>query len=68
MKIISCRNHELQKIARLVRANKMAVHVRKIYKTRFMLFHTKGKTIDPNISLIYDEKSLMETIVPYFTL
>jgi hypothetical protein len=44
-------NTELKKIARWFKANKIAVNVN---KTKFIIFHTKGKRIDPGVSLIYD--------------
>jgi hypothetical protein len=43
-------NTELAKLARWFRANKMAVNVE---KTKFILFHTKGKQFDPNLVKIY---------------
>jgi hypothetical protein len=48
--LITFVNTELKKIARWFRANKMAVNVS---KTKFIIFHTKGKKIPPNISLTY---------------
>jgi hypothetical protein len=45
-------NEEIKKVARWFRANKMAVNVS---KTKFIVFHTKGKTIDNSISLTYDD-------------
>jgi hypothetical protein len=45
-------NTELKKIARWFRANKMAVNVS---KTKFMLFHTRGKPIDQHIDITYDD-------------
>jgi hypothetical protein len=45
-------NTELKKIAHWFRANKMAVNVN---KTKFIIFHTKGKRVDPGVSLIYDD-------------
>jgi hypothetical protein len=50
--LITYVNDELKKVARWFRANKMAVNVG---KTKFILFHTKGKQIDPNIELTYDD-------------
>jgi hypothetical protein len=50
--LITYVNDELKKVARWFRANKMAVNVG---KTKFILFHTKGKLIDPNIELTYDD-------------
>jgi hypothetical protein len=50
--LITFVNTELKKIARWFRANKMAVNVS---KTKFIIFHTKGKKIPPNISLTYDD-------------
>lgn len=50
--LISNVNSELRKVARWFRANKMAVNVG---KTKFILFHTKGKHIDQHIELIYDD-------------
>jgi hypothetical protein len=46
--LITYVNDELKKVARWFRANKMAVNVG---KTKFLLFHTKGKLIYPNIEL-----------------
>jgi hypothetical protein len=43
-------NTELVKMARWFRANKMAVN---IDKTKFILFHTKGKQCDGNKARIY---------------
>jgi hypothetical protein len=45
-------NGEIKKLARWFRANKMAVNVS---KTKFLLFHTKGKRIDNDIELTYDD-------------
>jgi hypothetical protein len=45
-------NAELKKIARWFRSNKMAVNVS---KTKFIIFHTKGRVVDNNIQLIYDD-------------
>jgi hypothetical protein len=50
--LASHNNMTLSKIARWFRANKMAVNVS---KTKFIIFHTKGKRIPPNISLTYDD-------------
>jgi hypothetical protein len=50
--LITYVNEELKKVARWFRANKMAVNVS---KTKFILFHTKGKIVNPNIKLIYDD-------------
>ncbi len=51
-KLIITVNTELKKIARWFRANKMAVN---ISKTKFMLFHTRGKPIDQHIDITYDD-------------
>jgi hypothetical protein len=45
-------NNEIKKIARWFRANRMAVNVS---KTKFIIFHTRGKNIDPNLKLYYDD-------------
>jgi hypothetical protein len=45
-------NVEIKKIARWFRANKMAVNVG---KTKFIVFHTRGKIIDPTLKLYYDD-------------
>jgi hypothetical protein len=45
-------NGEIKKIARWFRSNKMAVN---IGKTKFIIFHTKGKPIDQTIELNYDD-------------
>jgi hypothetical protein len=45
-------NSELKKIARWFRANKMAVNVS---KTKFIIFHTRGKNIDPSLKILYDD-------------
>jgi hypothetical protein len=41
-------NDEIKKIARWFRANKMAVNVS---KTKYIIFHTRGKNIDPNLKV-----------------
>jgi hypothetical protein len=48
--LVSKINTELAKMARWFRANKMALNVD---KTKFILFHTKGKQFDPNQVKIY---------------
>jgi hypothetical protein len=45
-------NIEIKKIARWFRANKMAVNVG---KTKYIIFHTRGKAINNNLRLIYDD-------------
>jgi hypothetical protein len=45
-------NAEIKKIARWFRANRMAVNVE---KTKFIIFHTKGKIFDQSLQLIYDD-------------
>jgi hypothetical protein len=45
-------NNEIKKIARWFRANKMAVNVG---KTKYIIFHTRGKIINQNLKLIYDD-------------
>ncbi len=45
-------NQEIKKVARWFRSNKMAVNVS---KTKFIIFHTKGKQVDNNIELTYDD-------------
>lgn len=45
-------NNEITKIARWFRANKMAVNVS---KTKFLIFHTKGKKVYTNAELKYDD-------------
>jgi hypothetical protein len=45
-------NTEIKKIARWFRANKMAVNVG---KTKYIIFHTRGKVINNNLKLIYDD-------------
>jgi hypothetical protein len=50
--LISFVNTELSKVSKC-RANRMAVNVN---KTKFIIFHTKGKNIDPNITkLTYND-------------
>jgi hypothetical protein len=51
-------NTEIKKIARWFRANKMAVNVG---KTKYIIFHTRGKHIPPNLKLIYDDNEPNET-------
>ena len=49
-------NTELKKIASWFRANKMAVN---IGKTKFIIFHNKGKDINLNgLNIIYDDNEL----------
>jgi hypothetical protein len=43
--LITGANTELNKIAHWFRANKMVVN---ISKTKFIIFHNKGKTVDMN--------------------
>ncbi len=43
---------EIEKIARWFRANRMEVN---ISKTKFIDFHTKGRSIGDNIQLLYDD-------------
>jgi hypothetical protein len=46
-------NDELTKLARWFRANRMAVNVS---KTKFIIFHTRGKYVDPNLrTLIFND-------------
>ncbi len=45
-------NTELKKIAHWFRANEMAVNVS---KTKFIIFHTRGKNIDPSLKVFYDD-------------
>jgi hypothetical protein len=45
-------NQELKRVARWFRSNKIAVIVS---KTKFIIFHTKGKQVDNNIELTYDD-------------
>jgi hypothetical protein len=45
-------NTEIKKIARWFRANKMAVNVG---KTKDIIFHTRGKPINPDLKLYYDD-------------
>jgi hypothetical protein len=47
--LITYVNDKLKKVARWFRANKMAVNVS---KTKFILFNTKEKIVEPNIELI----------------
>ncbi len=49
-------NSELQKIANWFRANKMALNVA---KTKFMVFRTRGKIIDPqDCHLVYNSNEI----------
>jgi hypothetical protein len=50
--LITYVNEELKQVVRWIRANKMAVNVS---KTKSILFHTKGKIVNPNIELIHDD-------------
>jgi hypothetical protein len=50
-------NNEIKKIARWFRANKIAVNVS---KTKFIIFHTRGKPIDKTPKLIYDDNEPTE--------
>jgi hypothetical protein len=50
--LVSHVNSELRGIARWFRANKMAVNVG---KTKFIIFHTRGKHFDQSIQLTYDD-------------
>jgi hypothetical protein len=45
-------NVEIKKIARWFRANKIAVNVS---KTKFIIFHSRGKPINNTLKLIYDD-------------
>jgi hypothetical protein len=51
-------NSEVKNIARWFRANKMAVNVS---KTKFIIFHTRGKIIDDNIKILYDDNEPDQT-------
>ena len=54
--LIQNANNELKKIASWFRANKMAVN---IGKTKFIIFHNKGKEINLNgLNIIYDDNEL----------
>jgi hypothetical protein len=44
-------NDEIKKIVRCYRANRMALN---ISKTKYVIFHTKGKPVDHNLKLLYD--------------
>jgi hypothetical protein len=46
-------NDEIKKIARWFRANKMAVNVG---KTKYIIFHARGKPINPNHKLYYSTR------------
>ncbi len=48
-------NIELKKEAQWFRTNKMAAN---ISATDSIIFHTKGKNINPNIKLLYDDNKL----------
>ncbi len=50
--LIHFANNKLKKVARWFRANKMVVNVS---KTKFIIFHTKGKNVDCNLKLYYDD-------------
>jgi hypothetical protein len=50
--LINSVNGEIKKLARWFHPNKIAVNVS---KTKFLLFHTKGKRIDNDIELTYDD-------------
>jgi hypothetical protein len=51
--LIARANTELKRIALWFRANKMVVN---ISKTKFIIFHNKGKTVDMNgLSVVYDD-------------
>jgi len=55
-------NAELKKIANWFRSNRMALNTE---KTKFMIFHTKGKTINPNLyQLSYDANEIGKPIDP----
>jgi hypothetical protein len=56
--LVSHVNNELRKVARWFRANKMAVNVE---KTKFLIFHTRGKQIPNNTQLQYDDNEPNET-------
>jgi hypothetical protein len=45
-------NTELNKVAQWFRSNKMAANVS---KTKFIIFHTRGKHVHPNIKLLYND-------------
>jgi hypothetical protein len=69
--LVSFVNTEIKKIAGWFRANRMAVNVS---KTKFIIFHTKGKIIDNDIHLTYDDNepnennpSLIHNIERFYT-
>jgi hypothetical protein len=45
-------NEEIKKIARWFHANKMAVNVS---KTKYIIFHARGRPINPDLKLYYDD-------------
>jgi hypothetical protein len=51
-------NTEIKKIARWFRANKMAVNVG---QTKYIIFHTHGKPINPDLKLYYDDNEPNES-------
>jgi hypothetical protein len=51
-------NSEVKNIARWFSANKMAVNVS---KTKFIIFHTRGKRIDNNIKILFDDNEPDQT-------
>jgi hypothetical protein len=55
--LISFVHAELEKVARWFRANHLAV---KVDKTKFLIFHSKGKKINHNVCLIYDDNEPRE--------
>jgi hypothetical protein len=51
--LITRANTELKKIAHWFRANKMVVNIN---KTKFIIFHNRGKTVDMNgLNVVYDD-------------
>ncbi len=54
-------NTELKKLATWFRANKMAVNVN---KTNYIIFHTRGKQIEPNLPDVIFDSNEIDSPVP----
>ena len=62
LELVNQVNKELQKIANWLRANRMAINVS---KTKFILFHTKGKKInEDDLKVVLNMNEIVQTEEP----
>jgi hypothetical protein len=54
-------NTELQKMANWFRANKMCVNTS---KTKYIIFHTKGKKVEPGVNLVFNNNEIGKDLDP----